>query len=169
MAMFKLNPMYSGDTQLVCVAGSYVFQNTTAAPQNTVVPTILFKANANVNGAAIGQNETVAPQGTKIPCVLNPTPAYAPQVATGANANVAMLDLRAYPGDIVSVQVNAAAAPSATAGALSLISVECTCVGIDQTNNFVYVLCTGGSGSAQPWQNNMSLHFAVYFKDTYVP
>lgn len=169
MAMFKLNPMYSGDTQLCVVAGSYVFQNTGAATANTIVQQQLYKAPANTAGAAIGQNETIAPQGSKVPCVLNPTAAYAPQVASGGNASIALLDLNAYPGDIVCVQVGLVAAPSATAGALNVTPYDASVIAIDQTNHYVYVAGTTSAGVAQNFQSGLALHFVVYFKDTYVP
>lgn len=167
--MFKMNPMYSGDPNMVVVAGSFVAQNVGPAAINTIVPNVLFKASQNVNGAAIGQNESSAPQGSKVTAVINPTPAYSPQVATGGNQNVVLLDLRAYPGDIVCVQASCVPAPSATPGVLNLSSLDATVVGIDQSNNFVYILSTSGSGGVNAFQNGVSLHFAVYFKDSYTP
>lgn len=169
MALFKMNPAYSTDPEMCFVAGSYVCTNASAPAANTVVQAALFKATANAGGAALGQNETVAPQGTKVPCVLNPTPAYHPAVATGGSTSVAMFDLRAYPGDIVSVNVTSLPAVSGTAGALNLTSTDATVVGIDQTNNFVYVLYTNGSGTAQPLQGGVAIHFQVFFKDTFAP
>ena len=169
MAMFKSNPMYCGDPGMVVVAGSVVAQNPAAAAANTIVPNVLTRTNFNAAGAGIGQGEAVAPQGAKVTAVINPTTAYAPQVATGANQNVVMLDLRAYPGDIVCVQASCVPAPSATPGALTLGSLDATVVGIDQSNNFVYILTTSGGGGANAFLNGISLHYVVFFKDTYTP
>lgn len=170
MAMFKMNPMYSGDPSMCVIAGSAVAQNVGAAPANTVVPNVLFKASQNATGAAIGQNETMAPQGGKVTVVINPTTGYAPQVVSNASASIALLDLRAFPGDIVSVNVTAIPAPSATPGALNLNPIEASVLGIDQTNNFVYVTFSlVNGGSSLNFTAGMALHFAVFIKDSYTP
>lgn len=169
MAMFKMNPMMAGDPSMVVVAGSCVFTNTGAAPANTIVPATLFNASKNALGAGIGQNETVAPQGSKVTHVINPNTGYAPAVATGGNANVVLLDLRAYPGDLVSVQVAAVGPANATAGALTTTAYDAAVLGIDQTNNFVYIMMTTGSGGATNAANGLALHYQVYFKDGFAP
>ena len=169
MAMFKLNPMFSGDPSMVVVAGSVVAQQTGAAPVNTIVQNVLTKTNFNAAGAGIGQGEAVAPQGCKVTAVINPTPAYSPQVATGANQNTILLDLRAYPGDIVCAMASVTPPPNATPGALNLTAVDATVAGIDQANNFIYVLTTNGSGGALGLTAGFSLHYVIFLKDTYTP
>lgn len=169
MAMLKMNPTYAGDPQLCVVAGSFVFTNTSAPAQNTIIQPTFFTAPRNANGAGIGQNETVAPLGSKVVGVAFPTPAYSPQVVTNASANTVMLDLRAFPGDIVSVNATLVPAPGNTPGTLSLISMDATVVGIDQVNNYVYILAVGGGGGVQALTNGVSLQYVVYFKDSYTP
>ena len=169
MAMFKMNPMYSGDPGMCVIAGSAVAQNVGPAPANTVVPAVLFKASQNAAGSALGQNESVAPQGGKVPMVINPTPAYAPQVVTNGNPTVVMLDLRAYPGDIVSVVASAIPAMSATPGALNYAPVDTSVLAIDQTNNFVYIQLLSAAGSNLNMAGGTALHFAVFIKDSYTP
>lgn len=169
MAMFKMNPMFAGDPEMCVVAGSCVFTNTGAAAVNTIVPAALFSASKNALGAGIGQNETVAPQGSKVTHVINPTTGYAPAVATGGNATVVLLDLRAYPGDLVSVQVAAVGPANATAGALTTTAYDAAVLGIDQTNNFVYFLITTAAGGAQFFGAGLALHYVVFFKDGFYP
>lgn len=168
--MFKMNPMFSGDPNLVVVAGSAVSQNVGPAPINTVVPSVLFKASQNLGGAALGQNESMAPQGGKVPVVISPTPGYAAQVATNAsNATVVMLDLRAYPGDIISVMASAMPPMHATPGALNFLPMDASVLAIDQTNNFVYIQIVGAAGNLLHMSNGVALHFAVFIKDSYAP
>jgi hypothetical protein len=163
MALFKTNPINAGDPGMCVVAGSVVASNTSTG-NNTIVPQAMAPATANAAGAAIGQGETIAPQASKVTVVFQPTTAYHPAVATNANtAGVALLDLRAYPSDIVSVQVTLANAPGATPGTLVFVAPTATVVGIDQVNKFVYI------ASSQNFVNNLALHYVVYFKDTYVP
>ncbi len=169
MAMFKMNPMYAGDAELCVVAGSYVFTNASAPTANTVVQSALFQATPAANNSSIGQNETVAPQGSKVPCVAYPTTGYAPAVAAGAGTNVAMLDLRAYPGDIVCVQVQLVAPASATSGTLNLTPLEASVIGIDQVNKFVYVQAYTTAGAAQAFSGGVALHFVAFFKDGFAP
>lgn len=169
MAMLKMNPTYAGDPQLCVVAGSFVFTNTSAPAQNTILQPSFFNASRNANGAGIGQNETVAPLGSKVVGVAFPTPAYSPQVVTNASASTLMLDLRAFPGDIVSVVATLVPGPGGAPGTLSLVSMDATVVGIDQINNYVYVLAVSGGGGAQSLANGVALHYVVYFKDSYTP
>lgn len=170
MALFKMNPMWSGDPEMCVVAGSYVFTNPAAATANTVVQPALFRATPNALGAAIGQNETMAPQGSKVPCVIFPTTGYAPGVASNAGlANICMLDLRAYPSDIVSVQAELIPAPSATPGALNVTGLDAAVLGIDQSNNFIYILGLTAAGAGSNFAAGSALHFVVYFKDGFAP
>jgi hypothetical protein len=164
MTMFKMNPMYSGDASMCVVAGSAVFTNTTTPTSNTIIPAQVLPVTPAANGAAIGQGETVAPMGCKVTVVVNPTTAYHPAVAANASsAAVALIDLRAYPSDIVSVHVGVTTIASATPGTLSLSLPTANVVGIDQTNKFVYVYCS------QQYINSLALHYAVFFKDSYAP
>lgn len=172
MALFKTNPMFAGDPQVVMVTGSFVFTNTSAAGPNTVVAQALSNATTNAAGSAIGQRETVAPLGSKVACIVNPTTAFSPQIAPNANSpTIAVLDLKGYPSDIISVTCNALPAPSGTAGNIALPTqgLNEIVLGIDNTNMFVYVACTNVTGTPQNWANGISLHYQITFKDSYVP
>lgn len=170
MAMFKMNPTYAGDPQLCVVAGSFVFTNTSPAPTDTIVQPTFFTSAKNAQGAGCGQDETVAPLGSKVVGVINPTPVYSPQVCTGGGASVLLLDLRAYPGDIVSVVASNSSAPSSTPGTLTNIVYNTVVRGIDQTNKFVYISNLSANGATiVSLQGGMSIHYVVYFKDSYTP
>lgn len=169
MAMFKMNPTFAGDPQLCVVVGSFVFTNASAAAINTIVQPTYFTSAKNAQGAGCGQDETVAPLGSKVVGVINPTPAYSPQVCTGGSQSVILLDLRAYPGDIVSVVASCATAPAGTPGTLSLTTYDASVIGIDQTNKFVYLAATTSTGAAQNLQSGIAVHYVVHFKDSYTP
>lgn len=169
MALFKMSVMNSGNAEMCTVTGSCVFTNT-AASNNYIQPQSLTKAAVNASGASIGQNETVAPQGSKVVIVAQPTTAYSPQIATNANAaSIAVLDLRGFPADIVSVGCGAVAPAPGTAGTIATTGYDCAVLGIDQVNNFIYVQLVTSAGVATTWGNGIALHYKVVFCDGYAP
>ena len=164
MALGRMNPTYSHAPVMMTATG-YAILPIASPPANYVIPTQKAALTVGANGATIGQSQTCGPD-SRVPVVVNPTTAYAATVANiGANTNIFMLDLRAFPSDIVNVDAGFVPA-NATAGSVVGNAVGSFCIlGIDNVNKFIYFGAYNVNGSNIGFGLGMGIQWSVTFKD----
>lgn len=170
MAMFKMENAWAGYPQTCIVSGQVIPNGASAAAINTVIQPAAIAVTANANGAQLGPQNNVLPLSSKVPAVINPTPAYKPAVASnGPGTGCIMLDLSGYPGNLVSMQVQARVTTTATAGNASAGNFSAVLMDFDQTNKFVYVGLLNPAGAYQSWTNQHTLMYTAVFIDSAYP
>lgn len=168
MALFRSNVSYGTSPEIMELLGYAYFTNTAAPAANTIVSQVRTTVPQAATGQQLAQQYTLGPDA-RVTVVMNPTNAYHPAVASGGSTSVVMLDLRAFPADIVMAQATYAPAPSGTVGALPAVANvgNFQLLAIDNMTKFVYFACTSSSGSTQVPSNGASIQFDVAFSDTF--
>lgn len=158
-----MNPTYAQSPVMMTATGYAQFP---VAPSGTnyVVPTQKAVTTTGANGATIGQSQTCGPD-SRVPVVVNPTSAYASTVAAGGSTNTIMLDLRAFPADIINVDATFSTANSVPGSIAGNAIGSFYVVGIDNVNKFVYFNAFALSGAVLNFGAGMGIQWSVTFRD----